>query len=484
MSERPNFILLIGEDTGLHLGCCGDPCASTPHLDRLATEGARYTNAVSTAPVCAPARSTLVTGMYAWSLGTHHMRSTLLQPPRLFTHELRDAGYYVSWPTKTDFNFQPPANFADSTEGDWLEALRDGTLPDKPFLLCRNFTVTHESTMWAELPEGQRFGALRERNRELHRLAPQQRHDPAEVVVPAYLPDTPEVRNDIARYYDALSIQDMQIAEVLDALEQSPYRENTIVIYLTDHGRGLVREKRWCYDAGVHLPLIVRDPRPEGESVTRRGAVRDEAVSWVDVAPTILSLAGASIPAHYQGNVFLGPARRVREYAFFGRDRMDEVFDRVRGCRDGRYHLIRNDFPQLPYAQRNHYMEYQATTRVIRDLHAAGKLPAPARLWMADRKPPQELYDWHADPDMVHNLADDPAHATTLERMRSALAAELERFGDLGEKTERQLIDSGIVENRLDSEYAARVAPLAEAHRIGGRLEPVLEIPDPPKPRP
>ncbi len=310
----------------------------------------------------------------------------------------------------------------------------------------------------------------------MSRLGPGQAHDPAEVPVPPYLPDTPEVRADIARYYDALSIGDAQIGEVLEALAQSPYRDNTIVIYLTDHGRGLVREKRWCYGAGVHLPLIVRDPRPAG--VVRPGQVRDDVVSWIDLAPTILSLAGVAVPDHYQGGPFLGPDRHVREYAFFGRDRMDEVFDRVRGCRDDRFHYIRNDFPDLPYAQPNIYMERQVTTRIIRDMHAEGRLPEPAMLWMADHKPPEELYDWHADPHMIHNLAEDPAHTPILERMRQALESELSRFGDLGEQPERELIAQGLVADRMD-EYAARIAPLAEKHRIGGRLEAVLEMPRP-----
>ncbi len=468
MSDRPNFILLIGEDAGRYAGCYGDPVARTPNLDRLAAEGCRYDNGFSTAPVCAPSRSTLVSGKHAWSIGSHHMRSTLTQPPRLFTHELRDAGYYVSWPTKLDFNFEPDADFREDAD-DWIDKLRHGELSDRPFFLYRNFGITHESTMWAE---PQSFGGARdEREKHLHTIAEAHRCDPSTVRVPAYLPDTPEVRADIARFYDALTLMDGQVGQVLDALEASPYRDNTVVIYLTDHGRGLIREKRWCYDAGVHLSLLIRWPNG-----IEAGSVSDELVSWVDVGPTILSLAGVDVPGDYQGQVFLGPARAgERACVFFGRDRMDEAFDRTRGARDRRWHYIRNDFPQLPWMQRNRYMEIQLTTQVAREMNARGELADSAAQFFADRKPPEELYDAQADPDMVRNLIDEPACAEHAQRLRAALVENIERFGDMGEFSERQLIERGVVVNRLDDEYRSRIGPLAEHLRIGPYPQPVLE---------
>lgn len=459
----PNIILLIGEDTGLTLGCYGDPDAKTPNLDRLAAEGTRYTHAISTCPVCAPSRSSIVTGVYPWSLGTHQMRSTLLAPPRLFTHELRDAGYFVNWHTKTDFNFEPDTAGGGTpwrdADHDWRVELAHGTLPQQPFFLYRNFGVTHESTMWDESEHG---GAWQERLREQHRLAPDQRHDPAAVRVPAYLPDTPEVRTNLARYYDALSIQDAQVGEVLAALEQSPYAGNTIVIYMTDHGRGLPREKRWCYDAGIHLPLLVRMP---GQTP---GQVCEDVVNWVDIAPTILSLAGVAAPRHYQGQAFLGDAKAAtpRRCAFAGRDRMDESFDHVRIARDARWHYIRNTFPKIPYSQRNHYMERMNATQVLRRMRAAGTLTGDAGVWMSDAKPAEELYDAVADPAMVRNLADEAAHASTLARMRAALDEHLHRVGDLGVTDERELVERGLVKDRID-EYRARSEPLPPEHRVG-----------------
>lgn len=460
--NRPNFILLVGEDAGRAAGCYGDRDARTPNLDRLATRGCRFDNAFSTAPVCAPSRSTLITGQYSWSIGSHHMRSKLLRPPRLFTEELRDAGYYVNWENKTDFNFEPPRGFADDC-APWLDNLRRDALPagDRPFFLYHNFGITHESTMWPEPWEG--GGSVRDRLRLRDSLTPGQRTDASKVRVPAYLPDMPEVRQNIARFYEALAIMDGQVGAVVDALDASPYANNTIVIYLTDHGRGLPREKRWCYGAGIHLSLLVRAPK-----LLAPGSARADLVSWVDIAPTVLVLAGISVPDQYHGQVFLGEKRvSERPIAFAGRDRMDETFDRVRVARDARWHYIRNYFPQLPYCQRVRYMEHMETTEAVRELHAQGRLNADQRHWMSEAKPVEELYDAQADPDMVHNLADDPASAGVLIRLRRAWEEMEARHGDLGVVPERELIQRGLVANVLDSEYTARIEPLPERHRVG-----------------
>lgn len=466
-----NVILLMGEDTGRHLGCYGDPCGQTPNLDRLAAEGTRYTNAIGTAPVCAPSRSSVITCRYPWSLGTHHMRCRLIHPPRLFTQDLRDAGYYVNWYSKTDFNFEPPLSLADDRRP-WLDDLRRGTLPDKPFFLYQNFGVTHESTMW--LPEHvtpSDFCAGEERRAHAHLLRGRPIR-PADVPVPPYLPDTPEVRDDLVRYYESLVILDHQVGQVLEALRQSPYAQNTIVIYMTDHGRGLPREKRWCYDAGVHMPLIVQGPGIE------RGAVCEELVNWVDIGPTVMSLAGLPTPDSYQGQAFLGQHRREpRRYAFAGRDRMDEAFDRVRAVRDERWHYIRNFYPDLPYAQRIQYMERMQTMCAMRQLHASGELIGPAAAWMAERKPVEELYDTWADPHTIHNLADQPEHAATLARMRDALTDFLAQEGDLGLLSERELIQRGLILDQL-AYYRSWIRPLPREYRIGDGLT-VLEMPTP-----
>ena len=455
MSEdRLNFVLLVGEDTGRHMGCYGEPYAHTPNLDRLAAEGCRFTNSFSHAPVCAPSRSGLVTGQYPWKIGTHPMRSTLLDPPRLFTHELRDAGYHVAWPTKTDFNFEPPRDFADTTEDTWKDKL-----PDGPFFVFRNFNVTHESCLWEKKNhEGVGFA---ERTAGLEDAL---RHDPADAPVPPYLPDNAVTRRDIANYFDLLTLQDREIGEVLETLDASPARDRTVVIYMTDHGRGLPREKRWCYDAGVHLPLIVRWP-----GGLEPGSVDERLVAWVDIAPTVLSLAGVAPPEDYDGRIFLGEhTAEPREYVFAGRDRMDEVYDRQRVARSRRYHYVRNDLPDQPWAVRQSYMEQEPTYQEMRRLHAAGELHGDAAVFMQPSKPAEELFDVAADPHCVHNLSADPAHAEALAEHRGALHRFQREVPDLGLVDEREQIAAGLVKDRLSNEYQSRRGQLDEpTYRMG-----------------
>jgi arylsulfatase A-like enzyme len=398
-------------------------------------------------------------GQFANKMGSHHMRSTLLNPPRLFTHELADHGYHVNWANKTDFNFEPPADFAHETT-DWIGDLETGKCPtDKPFFYYYNFGMTHESGMWPDGVKG---------NPPVHVEEPC--IDPAltqGIPVPPYLPDTPIVRSELYRYYQKLKMQDQQIGRVLDALDMHGLSENTIVIYMTDHGRGQIREKRWLYEAGIHLPLIIRAP-----GLTNPGSFCEELVSWVDIAPTLLSLADAPIPQDYDGRVILGQNKQSEPQCIFAaRDRMDECFDRVRAARSRRFLYLKNDFPQLPWAQRLRYMEIMPATRQIRQMHVDGQLQFPADLFMQPTKPAEELYDIVADPHCIHNLAEDESYADILTGHRQELTHWINRIDDKGYVSERELIDRGIVQNRLDDEYALRIEPLPEPSRMGGRYD-------------
>lgn len=435
---RPNILLLQGEDIGRHQGCYGDLKAHTPNLDRLAEEGVRYTQAFTHAPVCAPSRGGMVTGRYPYSLGNHHMRSSLAQPPRTFTQELRDAGYYVNWNTKLDFNFTPQEDWRDEASN-WY----DKPAPEQPFFLYENFSVTHESRMFPQKPEW---------HKDIPEAEGIPMPDPSTLEVPSHLTDCPEVRLEIAQYYQAMSILDAQVGNRMKWLEDQGLRDTTIVIFLSDHGRGLPREKRWCYDAGLHLPLIIRWP-----GRVDAGTVRNELIAWVDIAPTILSLAGASIPEDYQGRCFLGKDRSApRECVFAGRDRMDEVFDRVRVVRDSRWHYIRNFAPNLPWAQYQQYMEQQEIMGVMREQFRKGELKGAEIAFFEPSKPEEELFDVERDPECLHNLATDPEQAGALQLMRERLDAHLQEVGDLGEITEEELIERGILEDSLTQYYARR----------------------------
>lgn len=439
---RPNIVLIGAEDISPSLSCYADPDAVTPHLDRLAAQGARFTRAFTHAPVCAPSRSGLITGVYPTTLGTHHMRSKLVRTPALFVDFLRKAGYFVAWPGKTDFNFDLPKAWVDTTQ-DWTR--NPGVLPaDRPWFAYVNFTVTHESQVRAT-PE--------QYARNTARLRPGEKRDRSKVALPPYYPDTPAVRECVGTYHDNITALDYLVGDVLRLLDERRWADNTLVVFFGDHGWGLPRGKRWCYDSGTRVPLLVRWP-----GQVRPGTVRDDLTCFLDLAPTFLAVAGAEAPPHMQGRVFLGPrARPAPEYVFSARDRMDETYDRVRAVRGARFRYIRNYHPELPYAQYLNYMDEMPVMRDWRRLAFAGQLNATQMQFFARTKPPEELFDTQADPHEVRNLAADAAHAATLRTMRAALDTWVADTKDLGATPERELIAKGLVRDVLTGEYEARV---------------------------
>jgi uncharacterized sulfatase len=363
-ADRPNIVWVVGEDMGPELGCYGDAQAITPNMDRLAREGARFTRCFTHAPVCAPSRSGLITGQYPIKTGAHHMRSTLISPPETFTKMLRDTGYHVAWPGKTDFNFQQPKSFADSTANWWKQ---DAPLKE-PFFAYANFTQSHESQV---RNDGNKYAA------NTKRLTTPQRHDPAKMTLPPFWPDVPEAREETARYYDLVTSVDYDVGDVLAWLDKHNLAKNTVVIFFGDHGRGMARFKRWCYDTGIHVPLIVRWP---GQLTP--GSVDERLVAFVDLPATALSLAGVKVPESFDGQVFLGSSAPERKYVYAARDFMDETFDRIRSVRDKRWHYLRNYAPERPYAQIIAYMEVGKTMQAWRREHAAGKLNAAQSLFL------------------------------------------------------------------------------------------------------
>jgi uncharacterized sulfatase len=409
---RPNILWITCEDMSPDLGCWGDAYAASPNLDRLAAEGVRYTGCFTVAPVCAPSRSAIITGMYPTTIGSMHMRTgnkgyQCVPPPEVkcFTEYLRAAGYYCTNDNKTDYQFAAPVTAWDECrKGAHWRARAGG----QPFFAVINLTITHESQSWP--------------------IEKPLRHDPAKAVLPPYYPDTPTVRRNWARYHDTITMMDGQAGKVLADLEADGLADSTIVFFYSDHGRGLTRAKRWVYDSGIHVPLIVRWPG-------RRAAGSAEArlVSFIDLGPTVLSLAGVPAPKHMQGRPFLGPqAAAPRPYVFAARDRMDETYDCIRAVRDSRYKYIRNYQPEKPYAQPIAYMDKMPMLKEMRALAAEGKLEGPPALFFRAAKPIEELYDTHADPHEVNDLAASAAHADVLKRLRAVHEAWRKETGDLG----------------------------------------------------
>lgn len=414
--DRPNFLWINTEDISPDLGCYGDAYAVTPNLDKLASQGVRYTRVFTHAGVCAPSRSGIITGMYPTTIGTHHMRCRGVPPSEVkcFPEYLRAAEYYCTNNAKTDYQFDSPLTAWDecSDKAHWRNRPAG-----KPFFAVINLTITHESQIRDYSDE---------MTRRLNSLGPAERHNPVRAQLPPYYPDTVKVRQDWARYYDLITLMDRQVKEILDQLEQDGLAEDTIVWFWGDHGRGLPRAKRWIYDSGTHVPLIVRVPqkwrnraaRHNPDSV-RPGAVNGDLIAFIDFAPTMLSLAGVGIPRHMQGRAFLGHQKaRSRQYVYAARDRMDEACDMIRAVRDKRYKYIRNYMWHLPRSQDIRYMNEMPTMQEMRRLFAEGTLTGPQLQYFEPIKPVEELYDTEIDPHEVKNLAGDPKHKDVLERMR------------------------------------------------------------------
>lgn len=414
-APRPNILWITAEDIGPHWGCYGDAYATTPNIDALAARGLRYRTVWSTAPVCAPARTAIIAGMYPTSLGAEHMRSEVAPPPwlRMYPQFLRDAGYYCSNNSKEDYNISKPGQVWDdsSPRADYRNR-GEG----QPFFAVFNYTMTHESAV----------------RRRPHTW----RHDVDRAPVPPYHPNTPEVRQDWAQYYDNIADFDAKVGEHLRRLEAEGLADDTIVMVYGDHGPGLPRCKRWPYDSGLRVGLVVFVPeqfRALIPSRDRAGGEVRRLVSFVDLAPTVLSLAGLRPPAWMQGRAFLGPyAAEPPEYLFGLRGRMDERIDMVRSVRNARYVYLRHYLPHRIYGQYMEYMFQMPTTRVWKDLYDAGRLDSPAQRRFWEPKPCEELYDLEADPHETVNLADSPDHRAVLERMRNALRRHVLDVRDAG----------------------------------------------------
>ena len=422
--DRPNILWITCEDISPNLGCYGDAYARTPVLDALAAEGVRYTDAYGITGVCAPNRSCLITGVYPSTLGSHDMRSTTKLPDHVkcFPEYLRAAGYYCTNNAKTDYNFPTPKTAWDECSGKAHWRKRE---PGQPFFSVFNFTVCHESQI--RQPDASFV-------KKTSRLTPDQRHDPARVTVPPFHPDTPEVRQDWARYHDLITAMDYQAGDVLRQLDEDGLAEETIVFFFSDHGAGMPGCKKWVWESGLHVPLVVRFPaKYRAWSPGEAGSNTGRLVSFVDFAPTVLSLTGVKIPLYMQGKAFLGPqAAEPRQYVYAIRDRMAERYDTVRVVRDEQYQYLRNFVPQLTWSQFVSYTEEMPTMKVWRRLAGSGGLDAVQARYFSPTKPVEELYDTAADPHQIHNLAGDPKYGPVLRRMRAENAAWMKRTGDLG----------------------------------------------------
>ena len=452
IQDRPNIVWISTEDISPHFGCYGDPHAITPNIDQFATEGVRYSQAFTTAGVCAPCRSGIITGMYQSSLGTQHMRCTATLPDFIqpFPIYLRKAGYYCTNASKTDYQFKHSKETWDESSGKahW----RNRKDKDQPFFAVFNYTGTHEGPV-----------ASIERYKSITKdLKPSERQDPTKLELPPYYPDTPIVRAAWKRNYELITTLDTWASDLIQQLKDDGLYEDTIVFIWSDHGVGLPRAKRWLYDSGTHIPLIVRIPekwRINGQG--KPGTVSDQLVSSIDFGPTVLNLAGVKLPGHVQGVPFLGKKSATRDYVYGARDRMDERYDIIRMVRDKQYKYIRNFLPNKTYYQYMNTPEKGQVMQEIRRLAESNTLPPAAQTLMSPTKPTEELYDTQVDPHEINNLADNPKYQNILTRMRAAQLSWVHETKDLGLIPEPILADRSI---KLGSEYAILRQPGGDAY--------------------
>ncbi len=440
----PNIIWLVAEDQSPDFfPMYGDSTISLPNLESLAADGVTFTNAVSPVPVCAPARSALITGMYPTTLGTHNMRThtpwrevneplldslpsySPIVPDgvKMFTEYLRKKGYYTANGPKEDYNFE-------KTDGAWDESSKERHWRKRqdrqPFFTVFNFGVSHESQIWSRGKDSLFV-------------------DPKNVPVPPYFPDNEIIRHDLAVNYSNLKRLDDQIGEIIADLKEDSLYENSIIFFYGDHGGPFPRHKRALYDSGVKVPLVVKFPEHKNA-----GGTDDRLISFIDYAPTVLSLAGIEPPKVMQGVAQFGQfeVEKKPKYTFHSSDRFDEFYDRLRAVRSKRYKYIKSFNTELPHAIPVSYREQMPMMPELRRLYAAGKLNEKQSVWLKALKPEEELYDLDKDPYELNNLANHPEAKDTLIYYRELLKEWIKNTNDLGEYPERELIANWLPDGR------------------------------------
>lgn len=416
---KPNILWIVSEDNSPLIGAYGDSLADTPNIDRLADRGILYENAFATTPVCAPARFTIITGTYANRMGTENMRSSYPVPDfvQFFPKYLREEGYYTSNNSKKDYNTIDQPDAWDESSG---EAHYRNREEGQPFFHVQNLFRTHES--------------------QLHEPIDTLIHNPADMNVPSYHPDTETVRRDWARYYDLITEMDSGVGEILNELEDSGEAENTIIFYYSDHGGVLPRSKRFMFDSGLRVPMIVYIPPKFRDQGVSQGST-DRLISFVDLAPTVLSLAGIEPPDWMDGKAFLGEyASDEREFIYAYRGRMDERYDLTRAVRTKEYLYVHNYMQNRKYAQYLDYLWRSRTMQEWESFYEDGRLNDIQNQFFEPKRK-EELYRVSEDPHNINNLAEDPEYREVLSEMRSENLNWLLTNRDLG----------FIPESRIDS---------------------------------
>jgi N-sulfoglucosamine sulfohydrolase len=446
--ERPNILWIVAEDLGPYLPSFGDSTITTPNISRLAAEGVRFTHFFSPSGVCAPSRAAISTGMYPSSIGANHMRTgpwyadlppdihkehvarqTRFMPTGIRPYEaqppaevkmhgeyMRSLGYYTTNNAKEDYQFRKTLTAWDecSNQAHWRNRAEG-----QPFFSIFNIGVTHESRIWAKAEDSLWVD------------------EDLEVPIPPYLPDNEIGQRDVRRMYSNIREMDHRVGEILAELEEDGLLEKTIIFWYTDHGGPLPRMKRLVYDSGLRVPMVVRFPHQ-----LQAGTIDNRLTNFIDLLPTLLSLANTEPPAYLQGQAFLGPYNAPdRKYVHAAGDRFDETYDGVRAVRDQRFKYIRHLEPNRPYYVPVGYREQMPVMQELLRMREAGELNEVQAQWFRETRPAEELFDCEADPHEINSLANDPAYAEKLAELRQECDRWLAEIKDVGLMPETELME-------------------------------------------
>lgn len=452
---RPNVVWLVSEDNSIHyLKLFSEHGAETPHIAAMARHGLVFHHAFSNAPVCSVARTTLATGCYGPRIGTQfHRRSVEVPMPdglQMFPEYLNQAGYYTANNNKTDYNATAGKNvWSDSSKN----ASWRNRKSDQPFFYMQSFPVCHESSL--------HFTAKQ-------MAAQTTEHNPDDVFVAPYHPSTPTFQYTYARYLDRMKEMDAQVGAVVDELTKDGLLEDTFLFYFGDHGGVLPRGKGYAYESGLHVPLVVRIPEKWQHMVDREPGSRVHGfVSFIDFGPTVLNLAGVTVPSQMDGKPFLGSGVSredvdARDEAFGYADRFDEKYDQVRTLRKGRFEYIRNFQPFNFDGLQNNYRYKMLAYQEWRALYQSGQLKAVQKQFFEPR-PAEQLFDIESDPYETQNLATDPKFAEVLHDMRDRLTNRCKSLPDLSMYPESVLAESAFDNPvRFGQDHKTRIAELVD----------------------
>lgn len=431
-ADKPNIVWICAEDITTMLGCYGDPNAFTPNLDAFAEKSVKFTNAYATAPVCAPSRSCIVTGEYATSLGTQHLRSEVSIPESVtrFPKLLREAGYYCTNFNKQDYNFTDTTIWNESSENAHWKNREDG----QPFFAVFNIGITHQSGIFGD--DETYKGRINKYVSKIKQI------DPETLELAPYFPESPTIRKLWARYYTNVQIMDIQFAERLAELEEENLLENTIVFFYSDHGTGMPRAKRALYDSGLKIPLLVFVPDKYKEKFNvKPGTENNEMVSFLDYAPTALELAGVEIPKNLPGKSFIsGKEIDYKDYVFGTSDRVDEAYEMARTIRTKKYRYVRNYLSYTPLLQPNFYSDKSAIMKELHKFRNSLDLTPAQQTLFQNKRQPEELYDTENDPNEITNLAANLEYNSVLIEMRKKLHEEIRKSFDTGLMPEPEMM--------------------------------------------